>query len=105
MSGRVAEDLPLLKQVVVTEDTALGGSAAMTSLGEAYLLAGRLADAIPLAEHAVVLGRERQEHGNQAWALRLLGEIAAHGDPPDVVPGFTCPVAEVFPAQHAPLEC
>src|SRR4029453_13037187 len=32
------------------------------------------------------LVQEHQERGNQAYALRLLGEIAAYRDPPDVVP-------------------
>jgi class 3 adenylate cyclase/tetratricopeptide (TPR) repeat protein len=82
LAGRIAEALPLLAQAVVSEDTALGGPALMTRQGEAYLLAGRLAEALPLAEHAVALAGERKERGNQAWALRLLGEIVAHRDPP-----------------------
>ena len=54
------------------------------SLGEAHLLAGRLEEAHALAERALALAREHQERGNQAYALRLLGDIAAHRDPPDV---------------------
>jgi predicted protein tyrosine phosphatase len=34
----------------------------------------------------VRLARERGERGREAWALRLLGEIAAHADAPDVKP-------------------
>ena len=30
-----------------------------------------------------MLARERQERGHQAYALRLLGEIAAHREPPE----------------------
>jgi tetratricopeptide (TPR) repeat protein len=30
-----------------------------------------------------MLARGRGERGYEAWALRLLGEIAAHPDPPD----------------------
>jgi hypothetical protein len=30
-----------------------------------------------------VLARERQEHGNEAYALRLLGDIAARREPPE----------------------
>ena len=48
------------------------------------MLAGRLEEAHALAERALALAREHQERGNQAYALRLLGEIAAHRDPPDV---------------------
>jgi hypothetical protein len=32
-----------------------------------------------------LLARERGERGHEAWALRLLGEIAARDDRPDVV--------------------
>jgi tetratricopeptide (TPR) repeat protein len=53
-------------------------------LGEAYLLEGRLEEAHAVAEQALALTRARQELGNQAYALRLLGEIAARRDPPEV---------------------
>jgi tetratricopeptide (TPR) repeat protein len=53
-------------------------------LGEAHLLAGRLEEAHALAEQALALTRTHQELGNQAYALRLLGEIAARRDPPEV---------------------
>jgi predicted protein tyrosine phosphatase len=32
----------------------------------------------------VMLARERGERGHEAWALRLLGEIASHHEHPDV---------------------
>jgi tetratricopeptide (TPR) repeat protein len=47
-------------------------------------LAGRLGDAVPLAQHALDLSRDHKERGNEASALQLLGEIAAHRDPPEV---------------------
>ncbi len=53
-------------------------------LGAAYLLAGRLDEAQALAEQALGLARECQGRHHQAYALRLLGEIAAHHTPPDV---------------------
>ena len=53
------------------------------SLGEAHLLAGRLAEAQALAEQALAHTRVHQERGNQAYALRLLGEIAARREPPE----------------------
>ena len=52
-------------------------------LGEAYLLAGRLEEAQALAERALALARAHQERGHQAYALRLLGEIAARREPPE----------------------
>src|SRR5207245_61791 len=36
------------------------------------------------ADRAVTLARGRGERGNEAWALRLLGEIASHPGRPDV---------------------
>ena len=33
---------------------------------------------------ALEQARDRKERGNEAWALRLLGEISMHGDPPDI---------------------
>ena len=33
---------------------------------------------------ALTLARERSERCHEAYALRLLGEVAAHGDPPGV---------------------
>jgi len=53
------------------------------SLGEAQLLAGRLEDAHALAQDALAHAREYQERSNQAYALRLLGDIAARREPPD----------------------
>ena len=48
------------------------------------MLAGRLEDAHVLAEQTLALAREHQERGNEAYALRLLGEIAARRDAPAV---------------------
>jgi len=48
------------------------------------MLADRLDKAHALAEEALALAREHQERGNQAYALRLLGEIAARRAPPEV---------------------
>jgi tetratricopeptide (TPR) repeat protein len=49
-------------------------------LSETALHAGRLAPAQTLAERALKLAQDRQERGNHAWALRLLGTLAAHGN-------------------------
>jgi tetratricopeptide (TPR) repeat protein len=47
------------------------------------VLAGRLEEAHVLAERARALARGHQERGNQAYALRLLGDIAARRKPPE----------------------
>jgi tetratricopeptide (TPR) repeat protein len=54
------------------------------SLGEAQLLTGHLEKAHAFTEQVLTLARAHQERGNQAYALRLLGDIAAHRTPPDV---------------------
>jgi predicted ATPase len=53
-------------------------------LSEAYLHAGRPQDALQCAQESVRLATDRGESGHRAWALRLLGEIAARHDPPDL---------------------
>jgi tetratricopeptide (TPR) repeat protein len=84
LSGRVAEALPLLEQAV-EQATAMrilsNHTVAVTHLSEAYLHAGRLEEARQLAGQALELSRERKERGNEAYALHLLGAIAAHRIP------------------------
>ncbi len=87
LAGRVAEALPLLEQAVergASIKLLAGQSTRVAYLSEAYLLAGRMDDAIRFARCALELSRTHKERGHQAWALRLLGEIASHPDPPDV---------------------
>src|SRR2546421_13092706 len=55
----------------------------VVALGEAHMLAGRLEEAYALAERTLARAREYQERGNQAYTLRLLGDIAARREPPD----------------------
>ena len=88
LSGRRTEGLVLLEQAV--EQVSAGSTFGMAGacayvlwLAEAYLLAGRADDAAQTASHALSSARECQERGTEAWARRLLGEIAAHGHPPD----------------------
>lgn len=52
-------------------------------LSEGYLLANRIDDARESAQRALHLSSQHKERGNQAWALRVLGEIASHREPPD----------------------
>jgi tetratricopeptide (TPR) repeat protein len=53
-------------------------------LSEAYLLAGREADARAAAQRALGLARQHKERGHEAYTLRLLGEIASREDPLDI---------------------
>ena len=52
-------------------------------LGEAQVLASHLEEAHTLAARTLTLTRAHQERGNQAYALRLLGDIAARREPPE----------------------
>jgi tetratricopeptide (TPR) repeat protein len=51
-------------------------------LGEAYLCAGRLDEACTQAQRALASSRAHQERGSEAYALQLLGEVAAQRHPP-----------------------
>jgi class 3 adenylate cyclase/tetratricopeptide (TPR) repeat protein len=87
LGGRVADAVPLLTQTMEQmPETERGDLQAFCrlSMGEGHLLAGRLEEVYALAERALTLARAHQERGNQAYALRLLGEIAARCEPPDV---------------------
>jgi tetratricopeptide (TPR) repeat protein len=84
LGGRAGDAVRLLTQAVEHTTTAgmlFSQTPCYHSVAEAHLLAGRLEDAHTLAAQALALARERQERGNQAYALRLLGEVAARGDP------------------------
>ena len=84
LSGRLREGVALLEEALV--DPAATGianhSLFLAHLGEAHLLAGCRDDASEVARRALDLARRQKERGNEAWVLRLLGEIAAQADPP-----------------------
>jgi tetratricopeptide (TPR) repeat protein len=87
LAGRGAEAIPLAEQA----EAQIAGmrapviyTAHAPSLSEAYLLADRMNDATRIARRAIDLSREHGEPGNEAWALRLLGEIHSRSNPPDV---------------------
>jgi tetratricopeptide (TPR) repeat protein len=87
LTGRVIDVVALLPQMMEqTMATALVEfqTFCCISLGEMQLLSGHLEDAHTLAEQALTQACERQERGNQAYALRLLGDIAAQGEPREV---------------------
>jgi hypothetical protein len=79
-SGRVGDAIALLDPVVA--QTATMGAwfdhiIAIIPLGEAHLRAGSLDEARRLGERAVDVCIAHRGRGHHAWALRLLGEIAA----------------------------
>jgi len=87
LSGRVAEAVPLLDQAVEQGEAIrvlVYQALWVARLGEGYLRAGRLEEAHDRAQRALTLAHDSHERGHQAWALRLLGEIHAHRNPPAV---------------------
>jgi tetratricopeptide (TPR) repeat protein len=87
LEGRIDEGLALVEHGV--EQLAAKGrpralAFAVTCFSQAYLLAGRLEEARQRATQAVDLARQYQERGHQAYALCLLGDIAARCEPLEV---------------------
>jgi tetratricopeptide (TPR) repeat protein len=86
-AGRLAEALPLLEQAQQQGASIRLGdrqTLRMLLLSTGYLHAGRHQDALPLAQDAIAIARERQERGVEAYALHVLGALAACGPSPDV---------------------
>jgi tetratricopeptide (TPR) repeat protein len=92
LSGRVAEGLPLLEEALTAMES-MGmfqwRTPVLMHLGEAYLLASRPEDALTIAARGLAVSRERGHRGSEAWTLRLFGEIASQGNPPDVAAAAT----------------
>jgi tetratricopeptide (TPR) repeat protein len=91
-SGRIGEGIALLQQALTAYESAGIGwfhLMSVVQLGEAYLLADQVEEARACAERAVLLARERGERGHEAWALRLLGEVASQQNGPDVATAET----------------
>jgi tetratricopeptide (TPR) repeat protein len=86
LGGRVADAVALLTQALeqlTATEAVVSQTLCRLSLGEAQLLAGRLEEAHALAERELALANAHQERTNQAYALRLLGEVAARREPPE----------------------
>jgi class 3 adenylate cyclase/tetratricopeptide (TPR) repeat protein len=89
LAGRITDAVPLLTQALkqsMVMERAHFETLCSLSLGAAHLLAGRPEEAYALAERALALARAHQERGNEAYALHLLGDTAAHRDPPESEP-------------------
>jgi hypothetical protein len=79
-AGRLADAVPLLEQAVaqaVARQYLWDQALRVIWLGEAYLCAGRLAEAGTQAQQALEFSRVHQEQGHEAYALQLLGAVAA----------------------------
>jgi class 3 adenylate cyclase/tetratricopeptide (TPR) repeat protein len=84
LAGRAADAVPLLTQALeqaMALERVNFQAFCCLPLGEAQLLAGHLEEAEALAERTLAHAGEHQERGHQAYALRLLGDIAARREP------------------------
>jgi tetratricopeptide (TPR) repeat protein len=84
LSGRMGRAQELGEQAVArAEATGRMGRLALiaTHVGEVHLLAGRLDEAEAWGRRALDLARGHKERGNQVYALRLLGLVAAERHP------------------------
>jgi class 3 adenylate cyclase/tetratricopeptide (TPR) repeat protein len=81
--GRLTEALPRLEEAVLYTNYVYAYASFTRALAEGYFLAGRTDEAIQLAKRALALARERGNRGEDAWSLRLLGEIYSRAPAPN----------------------
>jgi tetratricopeptide (TPR) repeat protein len=84
LAGRVADAVPLLTQAMeqnIAIENVWFEAICNLRLGEACLLAGRLAEAQARAERGLALARAHHGRNIEAYALWILGKIAVRGAP------------------------
>jgi tetratricopeptide (TPR) repeat protein len=81
LAGQVSDALPLLEPSASTEGMEIMRGRVHVWLSEAYLRLGRLDEAWAVAERGLECCRMYTQQGEQAWTLRLLGEIHVHRHP------------------------
>ncbi len=84
LSERLPEALSLLEQAVqqaASMGMRLAQALGVVWLSTGYLFAGRIREAREQARRALEIAQARKEQGYQAYALRLLGDIARQDNP------------------------
>jgi hypothetical protein len=71
-------------EMALSPEFRTGQARLLILLGEVHLLAGRTAEAARFAERGLARSRQFRQRGEEAHALRLLGEIASRREPSDV---------------------
>ena len=87
LDGRAAEGVPLLERSLQdTVPLVMVCFEALWSvwLGKSLLLANRLDEAAAAGRRALDLAVQRRERPQEAYAERLLGEMASHAEPEDL---------------------
>jgi class 3 adenylate cyclase/tetratricopeptide (TPR) repeat protein len=80
LTGRSAEGVPMLEKTIALAESkgfVARHSLRLAYLGEVYLLDDRIEDAALAAARALQFARDHKERANQAYALRVLGDIEA----------------------------
>jgi class 3 adenylate cyclase/tetratricopeptide (TPR) repeat protein len=87
LAGRAAEAVPLLEEAArqaAAMTLRAHHALRLTWLGEALVVAGQLERAGEQAAQALALAERQGERASVAYAWRLVGEVAARREPPDV---------------------
>jgi ATP/maltotriose-dependent transcriptional regulator MalT len=85
LSGRAATAVPMVQKALpAPSDAIYFAPFAVVAASEVYLLAGQTDEAAKFGARALELAKRKRERGYEGWALRVLGEIAAGREPPDV---------------------
>jgi tetratricopeptide (TPR) repeat protein len=84
LSGRVDEGVAILEDARPNIASSLGPARILFALGQVYLLAGRLDEALETTQETLALVRRRREPEIEARCLALLGGTAARRVPADV---------------------
>jgi class 3 adenylate cyclase/tetratricopeptide (TPR) repeat protein len=86
LAGRFEESLALVEGISTLKFDK-GGMAILWTLSssEAYLMAGRVPDALRLARRGLERTQHAQQRGLEAWAFRLIADANSQGDAPEVV--------------------
>ena len=93
LSGRLAEAMPLLEDGVhLSEVLGVNAYLALWTLhwAEGLMAAGEGERAREMARHALDLAVAHKERGHQAWAWRLLGDLASRGGEPALIEAERC---------------
>ena len=85
LSGKAATAVPMIQKAIpVPSDAIYFAPFAVVAASEVYLLAGDMGESGRFGTRALELAKRKRERGYEAWALRVLGELAAKREPADV---------------------